>query len=238
MDFSNQFQQIQNSVVRIISITGQTPNIQIVSSGSGVLIGDGRKILTCSHCVVANTQTVAVLSGQNNGQIVTAIFNDAAADIAVLQAQNSMGNGVALGNSDNLRIGHEAFVAGYPSYGINITALFAHIAGFETHNGNQLLKIDSSVNHGNSGGPLFNSNGELVAIVNSKFGNLSTFLTQVQQANPKAAMVIGGINPVQVIQQLIGEMKKNLNLGVGTAIPLRLIANLTNHVGDLLNPPV
>lgn len=238
MDFSNQFQQIQNSVVRIISITGQAPNIQFVGSGSGVLIGDGRKILTCSHCIIANTQTVAVLSGQNNGQIVTSVFNDAGADIAVLQAQNSIGAGVTLGNSDLLRIGHEAFVAGYPSTGITITALFAHIAGFETYNGSQLLKIDSSVNHGNSGGPLFNSNGELVGIVNSKFGNLSTFLTQIEQANPQVGMAIGGINPVQVIQQLIREMKTNLNLGVGTAIPLRLIGNLTNHVGDLLIPQV
>jgi serine protease Do len=186
--------------------------------------------------VVANTQTVAFLSGQHNGHIATAIFNDANADIAILQVQNSIGTGVTLGNSDALQIGHEAFVAGYPSYGINITALFAHIAGFETNNGNQLIKIDSSVNHGNSGGPLFNANGELVGIVNSKFGNLSTFLTQVEQANPQASIVLGGINPVQVIQQLIREMKKNLNLGVGTAIPLRFIGNLTNHIGDLLTP--
>lgn len=236
MDFSNQFQQIQNSVVRVVSITGQDPNIQIVASGSGVLIGNGRKILTCSHCVVANTRTIAVLSGQTNGQVVTAIFNNAAADVAILEAQNFIAAGVTLGNSDLLRIGHEAFVAGYPSTGITITALFAHIAGFETRNGDRLIKIDSSVNHGNSGGPLFNANGELVGIVNSKFGNLSTFLTQVEQANPQVGMVIGGINPVQVIQQLIKEMKKNLNLGVGTAIPLQLIGNLTNHVGDLLPP--
>lgn len=59
-------------------------------------------------------------------------------------------------------------------------------------------------------------------------------MSQVEQANPQAAMVIGGINPVQVIQHLITEMKKNLNLGVGTAIPLKLIGNATNHVGDLL----
>ena len=81
MDFSNQFQQVQNSVVRILSVIRRPANIQVISSGSGVLIGDGSKILTCSHCVVANTETVAVLSGHSNGQIVTTIFNDAAREL-------------------------------------------------------------------------------------------------------------------------------------------------------------
>jgi serine protease Do len=234
MDFSNEYNQISNSVIRVISIIGQGVNQQLVSAGSGVLIDNGTKALTCSHCIVANTVTVGVLSGQNNGQIGTVIFNDTNLDIAVIEFQQSLGDGVVLGNSDNIQIGQVAFVVGFPSHTNNITALGAHIAGFEANNGIQLIKIDASVNHGNSGGPLFNSAGELVGIVNAKFGNLSNFLTQVQQANPGASMSIGGINPVQVLQQLIGEMKKNLNLGMGSAVPLRAIGNVTNIIGDLL----
>jgi S1-C subfamily serine protease len=233
MDFSNQFNQIENSVIRVLAIQIQGASQNILSAGSGVLIGDGRKALTCSHCVVQNTQTVAALSGQNNGQIAQVIYNDPSLDIAVLQFQNSIGIGVPLGDSTTVKVGHEAFVVGFPSHSSSITALFAHIAGFETYNNNALIKIDSSVNHGNSGGPLFNSSGQLIGIVNLKLGNLSNFLTQIQQANPQAFINIGGINPVQVIQQLISEMKKNLNLGVGAAIPLSLITNATNHISNL-----
>jgi len=234
MDFSNQYNQIQNSVIRVLAITGQGVNQQIVSSGSGVLIDNGTKALTCSHCIVPNTTAVGVLSGQNNGQIANVIFNDPVMDIAVLEFQQALGPGVSLGNSNNVSIGQEAFVVGFPSHTTTISALGANISGFENNNGTQLIMIDASVNHGNSGGPLFNSNGELIGIVNAKFGNLSQFLNQVQQANPQAAMVIGGINPVQVIQQLIGEMKRNLNLGMGSAIPLQTIGNATNIIGNLI----
>ncbi|WP_026706636.1 S1 family peptidase [Flavobacterium soli] len=234
MDFSSQYIQIQNSVIRVLATTGQGGNHQIVSSGSGVLIDNGTKALTCSHCIVPNTMIVGALSGQNIGQIANVIYNDPVMDIAVLEFQQIIGPGVALGDSNNVLIGQEAFVVGFPSHTTTISALGANIAGFEANNGNQLIMIDASVNHGNSGGPLFNSNGELIGIVNAKFGNLSQFLNQVQQANPQAAMVIGGINPVQVIQQLIGEMKKNLNLGMGSAIPLSSIGNATNLIANLI----
>jgi serine protease Do len=234
MDFSTEYSQVQNSVIRILAITGQGVNQQIVSSGSGVLIDDGTKALTCSHCVVANTTAVGVLTGQNNGQIGNVIFNDPNLDIAIIEFQQSINPGVTIGDSNNVLIGQEAFVVGFPSHTTDITALSANIAGFQNNNGIQLIKIDASVNHGNSGGPLFNANGELIGIVNAKSGNLSQFLNQVQQANPQASMSIGGINPVQVIQQLIGEMKKNLNLGMGSAVSIRAIGNATNLIGNLI----
>ena len=81
----------------------------------------------------------------------------------------------------------------------------------------------------------FNMQGQLIGIINSKLGNLSAFLTQIEQANPQMSMAIGGIDPVQVMQHLIKEMKRTLNLGVGTAIPLSLVGNATNHIGALIN---
>jgi S1-C subfamily serine protease len=234
MDFSTQYDHVHNSVIRIVSTILQGENHQQVSSGTGVLIDDGRKAITCSHCIIPNTNTIGVISGQNGGQIGNVIFNNPVLDIAIVEFQQSLGNGAVIGNSNNIRIGQEAFVVGFPSHTNNITALGAHIAGFENNNGTEIIKLDSSVNHGNSGGPLFNNNGELIGIVNAKFGNLSEFLNQIQQAQPQAAIEIGGINPVQVIQQLIAEMKKNLNLGMGSAIPLQQIGNITPIIGNLL----
>ena len=63
-------------------------------------------------------------------------------------------------------------------------------------------------------------------MVNAKHGSLSTFLKQVKNAQPGASMSIGGIDPIRVIQQLISEMQKNLNLGIGYAIP-------TDHIGSI-----
>lgn len=235
MDFSKEYDRVCNSVIRVLSVRRQGSNNQIKSTGSGVLIDDGTKALTCSHCIAPDAFPVVLLSGQkNNGQIAKVIFNDPTLDIAILEFVNPIGLGVALGNSDNMRIGHEAFLVGFPFYTSGITALAAHIAGFESINGIEYLKIDASVNHGNSGGPLFNLLGELVGIINAKSGSLSAFLNQVEQNYSGSQIIVGGINAVEVLKQLISEMKKNLNLGTGNAVPLRAIADKTNIVRNLL----
>ena len=234
MDFSTQFNLVQNSIVRILSIEINGANQVLKSSGSGVLFGDGRRALTCNHCIVPNTTIVALHSGQAAGQIGTVVFSDVNLDIAILEFPASIGPGATIKSSDGIGIGQEAFVAGFHMSSNTITALSAHVSGFEIINGINYIKIDSSINHGNSGGPLFNSNGEVIGIVNAKKGNLSDLLVQIEQLELQGGVFLHGIDPIQVIKQLIKEMKSNLNLGIGTVIPTRLIANATALINGVL----
>jgi serine protease Do len=150
------------------------------------------------------------------------LFSDANADIALLTFQQPVGKPVTFANSAAWEVGNGAFVVGFPMGVAEQTLFAAHIASI-TGNG---LRIDASVNHGNSGGPLFNLNGEQAGVVNAKHGSLSQFLTQIQNAQPMTMMSIGGIDPVKAIQVLIDEMQKNLNLGIGYAIPTSTIKPL------------
>ena len=75
------------------------------------------------------------------------------------------------GNSDLLSIGDEVFVVGAP-YGIKHTLTVGHLSGKKKSIGicNQLtpiefLQTDAAINVGNSGGPMFSMDGELVGIV-------------------------------------------------------------------------
>lgn len=60
MDFSQQFEIIKKSVVNVLVFEGSG---KLISSGSGVQIGDGRKVLTCSHCLKRGMHNMVKLSG-------------------------------------------------------------------------------------------------------------------------------------------------------------------------------
>ena len=184
MDFSEQFDKIKDSVVNIC-VLNSAEEKKILSSGSGVIIGDGTKIITCSHCIKPDLVNIARFSGQNNAQKCKVIYNDPKKDIAILEVGKSLGKGVSIRDSSTVKIGQKAFVVGFPLNIKKITALSANIAGFEPLKGFELIRIDSSINYGNSGGPLFNADGDLVGIVNAKHGPLTYILTELQQAKPK-----------------------------------------------------
>ncbi|KGR80069.1 S1 family peptidase [Ureibacillus manganicus] len=233
MDFSKQFDKIKDSVVNIC-VLNNAEEKKIISSGSGVLIGDGTKIITCSHCIKPNLLNIVRFSGQNNAQKCKIIFNDSKIDIAILEVEKSLGKGVSIRDSSSVMIGQEAFVVGFPLNIKKITALSANIAGFEPLNNFQLIRIDASINHGNSGGPLFNEDGDLIGIVNAKHGPLSYILTELQHAKEKDIELMGNDNLVKLILFLIRQMQRNLNLGIGYAIPMNAVGDSVEFVKSLI----
>ncbi|MCO6148963.1 serine protease [Flavobacterium sp. NRK1] len=236
MDFSKQYDLVNNSVVRIISLISDGGKPKAVGSGSGILIGDGSYILTCSHCIIQGTQTVIYLEGDEHGHVPDVIFDDTDLDITLLKTRVIIGKGAKLKNLEDVKIGSECFVLGYPAYSNTITALGANIAGYEWKNKIFSLKIDASVNHGNSGGPLFDAAGNLIGIVNAKAGKIDTLLKQFQDSNTNnIVMQMNGMDHIKVLKTLVNQMYKNLNLGIGTAISIAQIAKLHMEVSVLMS---
>ena len=228
MDFSNVYQQVSSSVVNVIQVN---PDNTWHDFATGVLIGDGSKVLTCSHCVSPHYINAIYTKNTNHFLGGKIIFNDPSNDIAILDMGNVVGNASPIKSSSSLEIGNEVFTVGFPyRFASEKTLTTGHIAAFE----DGLIKIDTSVNNGNSGGALFNTNGEIVGIVNAKLGSLSSFLKNVEQATPQASLSIGSIDPVQTIQQILREMRRNLNLGIGYAIPSDTIASISPSVKALI----
>jgi|GEM_PF-1261648 len=235
MNFSKSFEQVKNSVLHIL--VGGDEN-QIVSSCSGMLVLDGSVAITCAHCIIPSMK-IFIRSPEKDEMIEGELYKiNSDKDIVLIKFPESIGIGVKLRNSNTAKIGQECFVVGFPLNIKSITALSAHIAGFEHYRDFDLVRIDASINHGLSGGPLFNTNGELIGIVNAKHGSLSDFLSWVESARPGAMVSIGGIDPVKAIQQLIREMKINLNLNLGMdyAIPINVVGNIDNEVRGAIVP--
>jgi S1-C subfamily serine protease len=68
-----------------------------------------------------------------------------------------------VGDVTVLRLGEPIVVAGYPSE-VGFTVTQGVFSGLKTSGGTEYVQTDAAINHGNSGGPLVNSAGELVRI--------------------------------------------------------------------------
>ena len=227
MDYSGVYKKVVQSIVNVIQVNEG----RAVSTGTGTIINDGSYVLTCSHCINAQFSN-GIFIKPNTFISGTIAYNNPDIDIAILQFPHSLGKGLPIVSSDKMEVGNEIFTVGFPySFPSEKTLTAGNIAAFE----DGLIKIDTSVNNGNSGGPLLNVDGELVGVINTKLGRLSKFLEEVEQAKPQAFMTIGGIDPVKTIQEMLRQMSKHLNLGIGYAVPTSQIASASTIVRDLLD---
>ena len=148
-------------------------------SGSGFIISEDGYILTNYHVVeeaVLGGFHVTVTAFDGSVYIGRIAGADEDADIAVIKIDKDNERHVKIGNSEELTVGDEIFIVGNP-YGIldfsmtigHISALNREIATEENENALNMFQVDAAVYSGNSGGPVYNANGEVVGIVTAKY---------------------------------------------------------------------
>lgn len=177
---------VRPSVVQVITsgtnwITGSR-NETDMGSGSGTYIrhaddGDGGYILTNFH-VVDGGKSYRIVWLDGTVMEAELVGSDTGTDIAILRFYEEAPRGVtpvALGDSDELRIGELAIVIGNPGAGESVlfgTVTAGIISGLERDEisaGNfsrsvSVIQTDAAINSGNSGGALLNHKGQLVGI--------------------------------------------------------------------------
>ena len=144
-------------------------------AGSGVIISSDGYILTCAH-VVDGASNITVTIGDKD-YTATLVGEDTTSDIAVIKIDADGLTPATVGDSDGLKVGQSVMAVGNPLgelggtvTGGMISALNRSVTIQSTNSTNtmSLIQMDASVSPGNSGGGLFNMNGELVGIVNAK----------------------------------------------------------------------
>lgn len=171
-----------NPYVVLIKVEGtelitdnSTLNKKTVSTsglGSGVVISEDGKVMTANH-VISGAENIMVefLNGEKvPANVVTA---DKGSDVALLKLVWIPKNMqfAKLGDSDDVEIGDPIIIIGAP-YGLSHSLSKGIISGrhsdkdfSEGFTRNEFFQTDASINHGNSGGPMFNMNGEVIGLV-------------------------------------------------------------------------
>ena len=142
-------------------------------AGSGVVISQDGYILTCAHVVSGATSVKVQLNGSDESYDATVVGQDSASDIAVLKINATGLTPAVIGDSDALAVGEVAVAVGNPLGTLSNTVTDGIVSALNRqvtvqNNDMTLIQTDASISPGNSGGGLFNANGELIGIVNAK----------------------------------------------------------------------
>ena len=138
------------------------------SLGSGFIIDDTGIVVTNFH-VIENAEEITVTLSDETAFTATVLGQDQKTDIAVLKIDpgDTELTAVPFGDSDSLRVGDWVLAIGNPfGLGGTVTAGIVSARGRDIGNGpyDDFIQTDASINRGNSGGPLFNTDGEVIGI--------------------------------------------------------------------------
>jgi len=150
------------------------------ASGSGVVISPQGYIVT-NHHVVDGYQTLQVVFADGTQVPAQLIGADAFSDLAVIKVDAPVLAVATFGNSDQLQIGEAVIAIGNPLGDFNNTVTSGVISALgrtlDVGSGSayeQMIQTDAAINHGNSGGPLVNLNGQVIGITTAIVRNSNT----------------------------------------------------------------
>jgi Do/DeqQ family serine protease len=180
---------------------GPQPQQRIRALGSGVVVTTDGYILTNNH-VVENADNVDVEFTDGRTLTAKVIGTDKPSDLALLKVNGSNMHAIALGDSDAVRVGDVVLAVGNPlNVGQTVTMGIISAKGRSTGVGDgsyeDFLQTDAPINHGNSGGALVNTKGELIGI-NSQI-----------VSNSDGNIGIGFAIPVNMARHVMTELRTN-----------------------------
>jgi len=154
-------------------VAGNEVNKSYSSSGSGVFVSADGLLLTAAHVITgANEIKIVTVNGVVQADIVQI---DKANDVAMLRCKGNF-KAARVINSRVVRLGQDVFTIGFPQItlqGFNHKFTDGKISSLSgAHDDPREWQISIPVQPGNSGGPLFDVNGNLVGIVVSKLNEL------------------------------------------------------------------
>ena len=142
------------------------------AAGSGVILSEDGYIIT-NHHVIEDASTIKVKTYDGKEYDATLIGTDKVSDIAVIKVEANDLKAATIGDSAKIQAGDIAIVIGNPlgTLGGSVTdGIISSPSREITISGEamNLIQTDAEINSGNSGGGLFNGNGNLIGVVNAK----------------------------------------------------------------------
>jgi S1-C subfamily serine protease len=162
-------EKVKTAVVKI-ELYKKDKNKEVpAGTGSGFLFSSDGFLFTNSH-VVHNAEIIKVKLHDGNTEIASLVGEDPDTDLAILKISGLEFTPVKLGDAEMLKIGQLVIAIGNPlgfqhtvTAGV-VSALGRTLEGQTGHMMDSMIQTDAALNPGNSGGPLINTDGEVVGV--------------------------------------------------------------------------
>ena len=202
------YNQNVNAVVGI-STEATTTNVfgqvsSAICSGSGFIITSDGYVVTNNHVVEdADKVTVSMYDGSTYDAKI--VGTEPSNDVALLKIEGSNFPTVSIGSSDDVSVGDQVVAIGNPLGELTFTLTVGYVSALDREintDGNpiNMLQTDVSINSGNSGGPLFDMNGNVIGITTAKYSSSSLSSASIEG--------IGFAIPINDVMSIVDDLEK------------------------------
>jgi len=150
-------------------------------SGSGFIISEDGYVLTNYHVIsyaYEGNSVATVITHDGTRYEAEVVGVEAGNDIAVLKIEASGLSPVSFGDSDKLKVGDTVYPVGNPLGELEFSMSTGHVSALDRYittddsgDSINMFQIDAAVNSGNSGGPVYDSRGQVIGIVTAKYAD-------------------------------------------------------------------
>ncbi|TCB42230.1 Do family serine endopeptidase [Acinetobacter terrestris] len=183
---------------RVIIPQQQAPQ-EKTGYGSAFFISKDGYLLT-NHHVVEDASKVTIMLNDRREIDATVVGSDERTDVALLKVNGSNFPELRTGNVDRLRVGEPVLAIGSPfgfDYSASAGIVSAKMRNMMGETSVPFIQTDVALNPGNSGGPLFNQNGEVVGVNSRIFSGTGGY------------MGLSFSIPIDVAMDVAEQLKKN-----------------------------
>ncbi len=185
------------------NVFGQTAAVS--SSGTGFVLTEDGYIVTNRH-VVAEANTISVAMYDGTEYDATVIGADEMNDVALLKIEAEGLQTVTIGDTDDIVVGEEVIAIGNPLGELTFTMTQGYISALDRSINTDgtpinMMQTDAAINSGNSGGPLFDMNGNVIGVTTAKYSGSTSSGTTIEG--------IGFAIPINDVMHIVYELQEH-----------------------------
>lgn len=221
------FEKVKPSVVQVqvLSASGE-----LLGIGSGFVASDDGLIITNHHVIAPATRLMVMFASREKREASGILVDDIEHDVAVIRVPGPT-VGLSLAPAAKLNMGDDVAVIGSP-FGLDFTVTVGTVAKYRPDGlppemraldkyenpaaGHPIIQLNATTGQGNSGGPVFNANGEVIGIAQSNIGGNSAFSFAVPSETLLTALADAQIAELHEVAG--GKSTRWINLAISAVV--------------------